>query len=45
MGLQLSHSLERRDGLDGHPALLVADGQGEEELVLGQVGIGEVEVD
>lgn len=43
--LELSHSLERGDGLEGHPTGLVASGEGEEELVVGEVRVGEVEVD
>jgi hypothetical protein len=44
-GLELAHALEGEDGLDGDPALLVAGGEREEELVHGKVRVGEVEVD
>ena len=45
MVLELPHALEGDDRLDRDPTLGVAGGKREEELVDGQVGIGEVEVD
>jgi hypothetical protein len=43
--LEFGHTLERKNGVDRHPTLRVASRQREEELVNGQVGVGEVEVD
>jgi hypothetical protein len=45
VSLELPHSLEGQDSLDGNPSVLVESGQGEEVSVDGKVGIGEVEVD